>query len=72
MELWQEITSHLQQSNNIDCTKAFELQCYITLAHIKAVLEDESLNDKDCFQKIEEIVSAFEKSGVKIKARHDF
>lgn len=53
-------------------TKTYELQCYITLAKIKHVLEDDTLTDRDCFQRIEEIVSIYEEMGDKIRFRHDF
>jgi len=39
---------------------------------IKAVIEDDSLEDRDCFIKIEEIVSAFEDIGSTCGPRHDF
>lgn len=75
MELWEEITYSLSQnqpSNKKLSTKVFELQCYIALNKIKAILENESLNDKDCFFKIEQIISVYEQMGVKISFRHDF
>lgn len=53
-------------------TKTYELQCYIALAKIKHVLEDDALTDRDCFQRIEEIVSIYEEMGDKIRFRHDF
>jgi len=39
---------------------------------IKAVLEDDSLDDKDCFERIERIVCLFEEIGSDCGARHDF
>ncbi|MCQ4022174.1 MULTISPECIES: hypothetical protein [unclassified Ruminococcus] len=59
---------------NEDCTALFpslaadsgrilQDKCYQTLTKIKAVLEDERLDDKECFIRIEEIVRFFEKEG---------
>lgn len=39
-----------------------EMRCYEALRKIKAVLEDESLTDAACFQKIEEIINILRKS----------
>jgi hypothetical protein len=41
------------------------------LKQIKAILEDDSVDDKECFMKIEEIVKVFEATGG-VKYRHDF
>ena len=49
-----------------------EGEAYNTLMSIKAILEDDSLNDEACFFKIEEIVREFEKSGIGCEYRHDF
>lgn len=37
-----------------------------------AVLEDDSLGDRECFMKIEEFVRVFEKAGSTVEYRHDF
>ena len=36
----------------LDIEKLFEKECYVLLKRIKSILEDDSLNDKDCFEKI--------------------
>ena len=48
-----------------------ELVSYQTLVRIKGVLEDESLNDRECFEKIEEIIALFEGIGSGGGGRHD-
>ena len=42
------------------------------LARIRAVLSNDFLNDPECFQKIEEIVTVFEQLGIGCGTRHDF
>ncbi len=42
------------------------------LYRIKKILEDNSLNDAECFAKIEEIVCVFEEMGMTCGTRHDF
>ncbi|MBR2943352.1 MAG: hypothetical protein IKB82_08135 [Clostridia bacterium] len=81
MELYKEILAHAlsQQSVEIvfpdlhmNATQIVELECYKALQKIKAIIEDDSLDDKSCFKKIEEIVCAFEEAGSSGGGRHDF
>jgi len=51
---------------------AVEMICYETLKKIKVILEDDNLNDKECFIKIEEIICLFEDIGSGCGERHDF
>lgn len=50
----------------------FENECYKTLERIRAVLNDENLNDKECFDRIEKIVKIYESVGSDGGIRHDF
>lgn len=47
-------------------------RCYWALCRIKEILEDETLDDPQCFQKIEEIVCVLENLGSDGGLRHDF
>ena len=49
-----------------------ERRCYRALQKIKAIIEDDRLDDKECFQKIEEIICVFEEVGSNGGIRHDF
>lgn len=42
------------------------------LLKIRDILADEELSDKECFYKIEAIVSLFEALGITCGERHDF
>ncbi|MBR7142847.1 MAG: hypothetical protein IKD06_04850 [Clostridia bacterium] len=55
-----------------DIEKLFEKECYAVLERIKVILEDDSLDDKECFEKIESLVCLFEEIGNDCGARHDF
>ena len=46
--------------------------CYAALEQIRAILKDDTLDDHDCFQKIEEIVCVYEQLGSDFGSRHDF
>lgn len=52
--------------------KSYDLTCRIAIIKIKAILENTSLTDAECFEKIEAIVSCLENSGISIQYRHDF
>lgn len=43
-----------------------------TLEEIRKVLDDDRLDDQNCFQRIEEIVRLYEKLGSNGGSRHDF
>ena len=57
---------------NIDAASIIHDRCYQALCQIKAVLEDDTLEDPDCFDKIEEIVTIFEALGSDAGTSHDF
>ncbi len=79
-DLWKEILFWLLQDEEIevrfpqapDFQKLFENKCCKALDEIKEVIEDESLEDKECFERIERIVRIFEEMGSDGGARHDF
>ena len=82
MELYQEILCHVLANEkvqvsfpelvNTDVTKIVELECYKALGKIKAILEDDALADRECFQQIGEIICTFEELGSGGGSRHDF
>ena len=82
MELLQEILCHVLADKKVQVSfsgltdteviKITELECYKALQKIKAILEDDSLEDSDCFYRIEEIVCVFEDLGSDCGNRHDF
>ena len=49
-----------------------EMKCYQALQAIKRILEEDELDDEECFDRIEKIVSVFEALGSGIYDRHDF
>ena len=81
MELYQEILVSILQSEDINVTfpnlkvdaeSIVENECYKSLLAIKRIIENDNLSDKECFAKIEEIVSVFESIGSGGGNRHDF
>ena len=80
MELYQELLIQLLSREHIQVTftnlrisanDLIEATAYQALCKIKRILEDESLEDHDCFLKIEEIVHLFENLGSSGGSRHD-
>lgn len=55
-----------------DLNALMETQCHTMLKQIKAILEDDTLEDPACFQRIEAIMGIFEGLGIAIANRHDF
>lgn len=81
MDLYKEMLLKLLSRNDIEvvlpglrvsAAEFIELESYRTLQKIKAVIEDDNLNDSECFRKIEAIVLLFEELGSGGGARHDF
>ena len=82
MELFQEILCHVFANEKVqvsfpelthtDVAQIVELECYKALHKIKTILEDDSLEDSECFRQIEEIVCVFEEFGSDGGRRHDF
>ena len=82
MELYKEILAHaLTYGGEVkvvfsgeegNLAKLVEGECYQALKKIKAVIQDDSLEDEACFQKIEEIVCILESIGSSGGCRHDF
>ncbi|MBE6580882.1 MAG: hypothetical protein E7650_04595 [Ruminococcaceae bacterium] len=80
MELYKEILCHLIQHETVEIRfpdltpshEAVEAICYRTLKKIKEILQDNTLEDRECFEKIEEIICAFEEIGSSGGERHDF
>ena len=81
MELFQEIFAQAVISGKIQIAfhdgeqtiaEILDSTCYQALARIKAIIQDDSLSDRECFEKIEEIVCVLEKIGISCGCRHDF
>ncbi len=80
MKLWQEIFANILREGGIavsfpqapSLTELFDSACYKALCEIKEVIEDDALDDKECFERIEKIIRVFEKMGSSCGTRHDF
>jgi len=79
MDLYEEILAHALTHADITVTfpainisQIVEGICYKTLKRIKAIIEDDSLEDNECFMRIEEIICEFEAIGSDGGNRHDF
>ena len=80
MKLYLEILKQIFLENDAEITTKeensllllLEYKSYQTLREIKRILEDDSLSDPECFEKIEAIVCLFEELGSGCGNRHDF
>lgn len=81
MELYKELLAKILENEEvqivfpnlkIDAADLVELKCYQALRKIKAIIEDDSLTDSECYLKIEAIVCLLEELGSDGGDRHDF
>lgn len=81
MDLYKEILIHLLENEDIEirfpnleisAERLIEIESYIALQKIKMIIEDDSLNDEECFLKIEKIIQVLEEIGSNGGNRHDF
>ena len=80
MELWREIICcELQRAAGkceflpeICLNEIVKIRSYQALNAIKEIIENEDLDDVECFDRIEKIVRVFEELGSDGGNRHDF
>lgn len=81
MNLYTEILAHyLSQKDaqilfpgiDLDANTIVEMECFRVVQEIQAVISDDSLEDDECFEKIERIVAKLEHKGIRCGSRHDF
>lgn len=81
MELYKELLAKLLEHEEvqivfpnlrIDPAELVERKCYQALRKIKAIIEDDSLTDRECYLKIEAIICLLEELGSDGGDRHDF
>ena len=57
---------------DLDVNRLICEKCYQALSEIKKVIEDDTLEDPECFTRIEKIVCVLEALGSNGGTRHDF
>lgn len=81
MKLFQDILKEILMEEEVQVvfpnlkmspSELVEMRCYMALRKIKKILEDDTLDDKECFAKIEEIVHIFEVMGSDCGTRYEF
>ena len=81
MELYKDMLHRILETEefeillpkwNMTMEEMMEMKCYQALNEIKKILEDDTLEDAECFESIEKIITVFEKIGSGIQDRHDF
>lgn len=69
--LGERALSYLETLRPGELDRRVETEAMALIAKIKAVLDDETLDDPTCFFRIEAIVEAFQAAGLPI-SRHDW
>ena len=81
MELYKELILQILKNEKISISfpsleinikEIVNLKSYKALEKIKDIIRDDTLQDKECFMKIEEIICLLEDLGIDCGNRHDF
>ena len=81
MDIYKEILVNLLLGSEVSVKfpdfegslkEIIESKCYCALKEIRDIIDDDSLDDPECFTRIEKIVCAFESVGSNGGSRHDF
>ena len=81
MRLYREILAHylsredaqiLFPNLHLDSSAIIESESMQIVQKIRAIIANDRLDDKECFMRIEEIVSVLEDHGIDCGTRHDF
>ena len=81
MELYRDMLCRILETEefeivlpkwNMKVEEMMEMKCYQALQANKRILEEDELEDEECFDRIEKIISVFETLGRGIYDRHDF
>lgn len=81
MELYAEILAHyLSQEKaqiifpdlRFNTNEIVEQKCYQAICKIKEIIQDETLEDAECFSRIESVICTLEELGSNGGNRHDF
>lgn len=67
-EIYKEEGPYLKN----DGTNILERESFLILQKIRAVVQDERLDDPECFHRVEEIICLLESAGLDGGVRHDF
>lgn len=71
-DILEELAAIIIEKLRVDPAELIELASYRALQRIQAAVRDDSLNDAECFHKIEKIISALEAVGSDGGGRHEF
>ena len=55
-----------------EVTAEIEKECMEVLKRIQTILADDTMEDPECFERIEQIVCAMESIGLNCGSRHDY
>ena len=55
-----------------EAAECLERECFAVLGKIRKILADDTLDDPECFERIEKIVCELESLGLDCGGRHDF
>ena len=70
--LYEVITKEIIPGIQIDGVQLVESRCYRAIEEIYKVVADDTVDDPECFARIEAIVCALERLGIGGGGRHDF
>ena len=81
MNLYKELLIHILSNPTVqvefphvslNISEIIEGECYQILQEIKSIIDNEQLEDDECFLRIEYIMQSMENRGISFSNRHDF
>lgn len=72
MMLARDFLEYFRIEKAVDVERVLNDRCYQALCRIRKILADDSLEDRECFQRTEETVCVFEDLGSDAGNRYDF
>ena len=71
-DILEELAAIIIEKLRVDPAELIELASYRALQNIQAIVRDDSLDDTQCYHKIEKIICTLEDLGSDAGGRHEF
>ena len=70
--LYEALVKEIMEKTELKYADIIEMKCYQAIKEIYAVVADDTLEDPECFRRVEQIVCVLDELGIGGGGRHDF